>query len=244
MNYYVYRHTFANGKVYIGKGKGNRAYTTKNRSIYWKRCFDKYNIFCVELLRQNLTEKNALKIERYIIRNYLTNGFTLAGTLINITKGGEGVSGLKHTAYSKLKMSNARLGNTNRKNTKTTPKGIENIRNGQIGKKMSKESIEKTRQANLGKKRSKETIEKIRQANLGKIHSIETKKKLAFINTDQTLHTFFHKEQDLIITCTKQELIHTYNVSKNCVYSIASKRRKQAMGWTLLSDKAIYCNTK
>ena len=65
--------------------------------------------------------------------------------LLNVTNGGEGTSGCKHSRES-----------------------IEKTRQKLIGRKMSKEFKEKNRQSQLGRHQSETTIEKLRQINLGK----------------------------------------------------------------------------
>ena len=139
--YYVYKHTFPNGAIYIGKGKGGRAYAFNKRdtSPYWKHTYEKYKIVCVEMLDVNLSEDVAYELEEFLISEYISMGYTLGKGLINLTMGGEGFKG-KHSSESKIKMSKSRLGNTNRKNTKTSAQGIENIRKGQLGRKMSKQA--------------------------------------------------------------------------------------------------------
>jgi hypothetical protein len=70
---------------YIGKGKGDRIYSTCRRN---KPPKDKSRII---LLKQNLTEEEAFKYERYMIAVFgrKDNG---TGILRNLTNGGEGAS--------------------------------------------------------------------------------------------------------------------------------------------------------
>ena len=63
-NFYVYSHTVCGDIVYIGKGKGNRAWS-KNRSDLWKRITkDGYEVYIIE---DNLTEEQAFDLERHVI---------------------------------------------------------------------------------------------------------------------------------------------------------------------------------
>ena len=70
-DYYVYSHT---GRVddtvfYIGKGRGNRAYTKSDRSKAWKvRCHDNHG-FLVDILQSNLSEQQALELEKQFLVN-------------------------------------------------------------------------------------------------------------------------------------------------------------------------------
>jgi group I intron endonuclease len=127
-NYYVYvyldptkkcKSTYSNisflyEPFYIGKGKGERHIDhlrpyKLNKKTYISNRINKIkksnvNPFIIKI-KENITEEEALSIEVFFIsligrRNLNT------GTLVNITDGGEGVSGLKHTLESRLKMSN------------------------------------------------------------------------------------------------------------------------------------------
>jgi len=83
---------------YIGKGKGDRIYSTRRRN---KPPKDKSRII---FLKQNLTEEEAFKHERYMIAVFgrKDNG---TGILRNLTDGGDGVSGFIHTEEHRKKIS-------------------------------------------------------------------------------------------------------------------------------------------
>jgi hypothetical protein len=86
---------------YIGKGQGDRAYK-KYRHI--KPPKDKSRII---LLKQNLTEEEALNHEIYMIA-VLGRKDLGTGILRNKTNGGDGTSGLKHSKETKKKQSKAK----------------------------------------------------------------------------------------------------------------------------------------
>lgn len=110
--YYVYIHRKATtGEVfYVGKGHGNRAYSHSNRNKIWQHVVEKHG-FIVEIVTESIQEWYAFELERDLI---LAHGRRIdnSGTLVNITEGGEGISGLTHSAESKKKMSDAKIGNT------------------------------------------------------------------------------------------------------------------------------------
>ena len=98
--YYVYAYTRSNGSpYYIGKGKENRAwikhYTQKNITTPPKNR--------IIILESNLTEIGALALERRYIK-WFGKKCNDTGILHNITDGGDGVSGYKHTVETRNKM--------------------------------------------------------------------------------------------------------------------------------------------
>lgn len=98
-SFYTYAYFSESGKIYyIGKGKGRRAWDKNYRSV--RRPPNKNNII---ILKNNLTEEEAFRHEVYMIsvigrRNLGT------GSLMNMTDGGDGVSGLvRSDEYKKQK---------------------------------------------------------------------------------------------------------------------------------------------
>lgn len=104
-SYYVYQYLRTDGTpYYIGKGKGNRAWSKGKHEI--KKPSDENRII---LLRENLDEETAFKLESELIQLYgrKSNG---TGILRNMTDGGEGISGHVHNNETRLKMSTNRRG--------------------------------------------------------------------------------------------------------------------------------------
>jgi len=104
----VYKHIRidTNDVFYIGIGKTlNRAYSKYNRNKYWKNIVNKNNgVFLIELLHTDLTWEEACQKERQYIRQYGRSDIC-SGTLCNLTDGGEGISNLKHSEETRLKIS-------------------------------------------------------------------------------------------------------------------------------------------
>ena len=106
--FYVYAHRRKtdNKIYYIGKGKGNRAWNlyTKERNIFWQNTHNKHGTI-VEIILDKLTEQEAHSIETEFILFYgRKNNST--GTLVNMTDGGEGVSGKVFSSEERSKISN------------------------------------------------------------------------------------------------------------------------------------------
>lgn len=93
----------------MGKGKGKRAKSVKNNR-YFRHIYN-YCETHYEIVKDNLTEQEALNYEKEFIKNLVYNeGYTIqikgfgknkdGKHLVNCTFGGEGVSGFKHSSES------------------------------------------------------------------------------------------------------------------------------------------------
>lgn len=126
LTYYVYAHLnpISLKPFYIGKGKGNRWYSTQDRSNWWGNYTAKHG-FIPKILVDGLSNKDACEIEKQYISRY---GFKKAGgLLINQTAGGEGGNTFDP------------IGGKNWNSGKTgiyKPEAIEKLRQSRIGKKL------------------------------------------------------------------------------------------------------------
>ena len=170
--FYVYLHIRLDKMetFYIGKGKGNRSNRVSRNEHHDNIC-KRYGYKVVKI-KENLTESQAFRLEKYMIEYYVSTlgyGIDIEGHkdydhelphLTNMTFGGEGTSGHKFSEETKLKMSEAK-------------KGI----------KFSEEHKQKISEAKKGKKGvyhcSEETKLKISEAKKGRKFSEEHKQKLS-----------------------------------------------------------------
>ena len=94
--YYIYIHyTPDNIPFYVGKGIKNRCLHKHSRSYWWNNIVNKYGYY-IKIQEINLNEDECLQREIYWIKYFGRKQYQ-EGTLINLTNGGEGVSGKLYT---------------------------------------------------------------------------------------------------------------------------------------------------
>jgi hypothetical protein len=167
MEYYTYAYLREDRTpYYIGKGKGNRIFSSNNRIIRTPK-----NKNMIIFLKKNLTEEEAFKHEIYMIA-ILGRKDLGEGILHNKTNGGDGISGYTHTEETRILMSNSHKG----KNlTEEHKKKVGDSLRGKKKKPLSDEtkkklslSLKGRKSWNKGKPFSDEVKRKISESNKGR----------------------------------------------------------------------------
>lgn len=104
----TYAHYTPQGRLfYIGKGSEKRAHSKAGRNDYWRKVVNKYGPPDVQILANWGTEREAFDHEILLISCFKDLGHRLC----NLSNGGEGSSGLKHSEEFKQKISALHKGN-------------------------------------------------------------------------------------------------------------------------------------
>ena len=212
--FYVYEHWRPDTDMpfYVGKGYKNRAQEfRKGRNSHHRAVVAELSAvgMCVEvrMVASGLKETEAFAIERSRIEFWRASHVDL----VNITDGGHGTAGLRHTDETKKKIRDRRTlqqinhsAETRRKIGEANSvalKGKKNpehsarmrgrkhsdehkaaISEGLKGRQVSDETRQKIRIANTGKKSSDETKRRLSLSHKGKSASIETKIKMTLVH--------------------------------------------------------------
>lgn len=133
--FYIYFHyrLDTDNVFYVGKGAGYRANSKSGRNKHWHNIVNKCG-YRVEIIKDNLSEKEAFDLEISYIKSYGLNN------LANMSVGGEGASGVVRTDKQKDHLRKINTGKLNPNyGIKRSKETIELIRLGNIGKSCTKE---------------------------------------------------------------------------------------------------------
>lgn len=162
--FYVYGDYRNMGKTifYIGKGKEDRFFKPfRKANIHWMRVVKKEKGYVRRIIKSRLTEKEAIDLEVKLIKKFKQ-------TVVNLTDGGEGVSGFKHSdktkALIKEKRKLQKISDSTRKKMSLQLMGNKRA----LGYKLTKEELTKRSIFMKGRKHA-----------LGFKHSAEAKKKIS-----------------------------------------------------------------
>lgn len=153
--FYVYIHKKPDGTpFYVGKGHGKRAYKFNGRNLYHQAILNKYKGKIIVEVINCANELQAFDLEKIYIKQFRQYGYQL----VNVTDGGEGVSGYKRTEQEKLANAERKRGNTYRRGSTHTEEAKEKNRLAHSGIKQKTESIAKRAQSNTKIRRTKKGI--------------------------------------------------------------------------------------
>jgi hypothetical protein len=175
MEYYTYAYLREDGTpYYIGKGKKDRWSQKQRHNV---KVPPKNRVI---LLKQNISEEEAFKHEKYMIFLFGRKDLK-TGILRNKTDGGEGCSGYKHSEESKLKISKSNKGRKWSDNSKI--KFSQKLK----GKKpptISEEAKKRLSVTRKGVPRPKDVVEKIVSTKKERYNpeNHPTSKKFVFIS--------------------------------------------------------------
>ena len=163
---------------YIGKGTKYRAFGRTRKGAKPPR--DKSRII---ILKQNLTEEEAFKHEKYMIAVFGRKDLR-TGILLNMTDGGEGISGYKFSEESKRAKSVRYRG---RKGTSHTEETKEKLRRARLEQKDPR----------IGKKHNENTKELLRRIKSKYLYTLTSPQGEVFYTTSSNLFCIEHPEFNL-----------------------------------------------
>lgn len=146
--FYVYVHSRpSNGEpFYIGKGNGKRARKRDGRTLHWRNIVKKEGGFHISFLTRNVEEDLAILAEVEAIDLFRRRGCSL----INLTDGGEGVTGREFPAAMRARYSEERKGKPLSEATRAAAVAFHK------GRKQSPEEIANRVAKLIGKRRTPE----------------------------------------------------------------------------------------
>jgi hypothetical protein len=212
---------------YIGKGKNKRAYMHLNEKLEktdnkrkWHR-IHKIRIAGFEpvicKIIENVNETYALEIEKSIIRIFGRIGFEENGILTNLTEGGDGISGHRHSKISKIKMSNSKKG---KKRQPTSNETKNKISESNKGKKHNITYTEEDRSNIAARARdnwtnmSLKTKEKVLENITYRVKSVEEKEKISKSKRGKPMKAEHYKNMLASITPERNAKISNANKGK------------------------------
>lgn len=119
---YFHVNPVKNEIFYVGKGLRKRVSELHGRNKYWRNTVKKYGFIC-DIIDDSVSEEVAFEKEKFYIQKIGRSDLGL-GPLVNMTDGGEGVSGRIVSPQTKKKMSERSVGHGNNNYGKTTSEDV------------------------------------------------------------------------------------------------------------------------
>lgn len=209
-DFLVYAHIRpdTNTVFYIGKGTEKRSRQTSNRNQYWKRVVAKNSGFKTQIIAANLTEREALNFEVLVIKGLKEQNVKLC----NLTEGGDGVSGYRHTPEVCEAQRQRMLGKALTKSKKLSDETKHKLRMAKLGKKLSYEHAENVAASKRGRKYSEAYCKAISESLKGRKLSQEHKTKLC----KPVICLTNNKEYPSVKAAAQELNLETTNISRCC----------------------------
>lgn len=172
----VYTHTrLDTGAIfYVGKGTARRVRRATNRNPHWHRIVAKAGGFGSQIVKADITESAALQLECETIARLRAEGVALC----NMTDGGDGISGYRHTAAARQAMSDRMKGSIPpNKGQKTSPEVIAKFRAAKVGWKPTPAMIAAVKASLTGVPKSETHRRNMAAAQRGKRQSSAVRAK-------------------------------------------------------------------
>ncbi len=128
---------------YVGKGSNGRSDSVHGRNPFWHRVATKHG-YTTEIMESGMTEEAAFALEKHLIKTIGRRDLGL-GPLVNLTDGGEGMSGHVLSDETKAKMSATTTGR------KLSDHHRQRISQGKKGMKFTDAHRKKLSDAKMGK---------------------------------------------------------------------------------------------
>jgi group I intron endonuclease len=235
MSYIVYAHiNKTNGKIYIGITcrKPKRRWGSNGNGYkqhpYFYNAIQKYSWenFEHEIIASNLTKQEAENFEKLLISKIPKE------ESYNVTAGGEGTVGYRHTEDAKQRISEAHKGKIVSDETR------KKLSEAGMGKIISEEAKKKMSKARKGNKFSEETKKNMSEAGKGRIFSEKHKRKLSEVKKGirNLKNSKTVNQYDLACNFIKEwscmsEAERILNISRGKISETCKGKRKTAGGF-------------
>ena len=189
---YLHYKKGTNEVFYVGIGNKDRPSQKGSlRSKWWNRVVDKYG-YDIQVITKDISYSQAKAIEIALISTYGRMDLGL-GTLVNMTNGGDGVSGHIHTKEVRYSQSKRMIGNKNMLGKKhsqdSKDKMSSSLKGREVwnkGKKMPVGFSDKMRDLSTGRKASIETRNKMSKSKMGYRHSEESIERMRSVQSNRS----------------------------------------------------------